>query len=121
MRPIQSVATPHATCPLPKVGLQVFVLVRAKVRVRVCFKVEFGVASAGSVLVLRGAWCGVRSDNYFRRVTRNFRWLVGRVRLCTRLKEHEQPQAKTHRKSTNAKPTASKAALTSEFAGCVWN
>ena len=51
------------------------------------FRSGVGVATAGSVLVPRrmvepgvvceGAWCGVRSENYFRRVTRNFRRLVG--------------------------------------------
>ena len=65
------------------------------------FRSEVGVASAGSVLVLRRlVWCAKR--NCFK--TRNSPLpMAGRVRLCTRLKKNEKSQANTHRKSTNAK------------------
>ena len=53
------------------------------------------------MLVLRRLeWCAKR---IFFKTCNSQLPMAGRVRLCTRLKEHERSQAKTHRKSTNAK------------------
>ena len=66
------------------------------------------VASAGSLCLCRGSWCGVRNENYFRHVTCSFRWLVGFA--CAHDQRNPKNRKQKHTGSRRTRnPTASKA------------